>query len=144
MATTFGWRGEMLLLGLAACGLLAGGGSLRAQPKPPETREAVLVGEKDDGKTIELPAKQHLLVTLEFRAGTGYHWEVKDTPKELRFVHHYLIKPFSAQPIGGNRVAGFDFGATEPGTCDLEFELHAPGGKLDKTVKYTVKVGESK
>ena len=73
---------------------------------------------------------------LRFHAGHG--------GTELRLVHHYVVRPLSAALIGGPRLAGFDFAPAESGTGDLEFELVAPGGTTDKTVKLTVEVGKTR
>ena len=54
-----------------------------------------------------------------------------------------MIRPRNAAPIGGPRLATFNFGPRESGTGRLEFELHAPGGKVERTVTFTVIVGKS-
>lgn len=137
-----GTRWVGLALGLLAWSL-CGVGVARAADNTPETRNAVLVTAADENTTVKLAGKEHLIVTLPFRAGTGYEWKPKEEYKELRLAHHYVLRPARAQPVGGERLAGFDFAPATAGACDLVMELHAPGGKVEKTFKIKVEVGES-
>lgn len=142
MATMTGQRWWIVLVGVAACGLLLGGGTSRADDKDklPETHTGVLASERDSGKTVDLAAKEHLIVSLPFNAGTGYQWKVKQAPKELLFAAHFILKPAEAAPIGGQRLSSFDFAAVAAGSGALQIELLAPGGKVEKTVTLNVNV----
>ncbi len=131
-----------LALGLLACGPWCGRTG-RAADNLPETRNAVLVNALDQNGTVKLAGKEHLIVTLPFRAGTGYDWKPKESYKELRLMHHYVLRPARAQAVGGERLAAFDFAPAAAGSCDVAIELHAPGGKVEKTFTIKVEVGES-
>lgn len=143
MTRTTGPHRWIVMVIVAACSLLFAGGTSRADDKgekAPETRTGVLASDRDSGKTVDLLAKEHLIVSLPFNAGTGFEWKVKQTPKELQLANHFILKPVEALPIGGQRLSSFDFVAAAAGSGTLEIELLAPGGKVDKTVKLTVNV----
>jgi predicted secreted protein len=142
MPTTIVPRRGALALALLTCGLLCGRAGYAADNMP-ETRNAVLVGAMDENSTVKLTGKEHLVVTLPFRAGTGYSWKPKEEYKELRLMHHYLLRPARARAVGGERLAAFDFAPAAAGSCDVVIELHAPGGKVEKTFTIKVEVGES-
>jgi predicted secreted protein len=138
------WQG----LGLLLCGCVwlccATGAQAEKKEKETHTGNAILVTEKDDGKTVELPEKTQLLVSLHFNAGTAYQWKLKEKGKELALVSHLVVKPLDAAPIGGTRLAGYQFRPNGSGVCTLAFDLVGPDGKPDKVVKLTVHVGKAK
>jgi hypothetical protein len=129
---------------LCGCAVLCGATRAAAEKKETPTKEAILVSEKDDGKTVDLPEKTHLLAGLHFNAGTGFQWNLKGVGKELELVSHFLVKPLDAAPIGGVRLASFHFRPRGTGVCKLEFESVGPDSKVAKTVTLTVNVGKVK
>ncbi|HJT79022.1 MAG TPA: hypothetical protein VJ739_17635 [Gemmataceae bacterium] len=141
-ATGIGTRWGLLALGLLASGL-CGFGAACAADNAPEIRNAVLVTAENQNGTVKLAGKEHLIVTLPFRAGTGYEWVPREGCKELRLTHHYVLRPARARPVGGERLVAFDFAPAGAGACDMVVELHAPGGKVEKTFKFKVEIEES-
>jgi predicted secreted protein len=140
-------RPKWLVLGmlLSSCVWLFSATEAQAEKKKEKpTEEAILVTEKDDGKTVELPEKTHLLASLHFNAGTGFQWKLKEQGKELVLVSHLVVKPLDAAPIGGTRLAAYQFRPNGSGACVLEFDLVGPDGKEGKVVKLTVNVGKAK
>jgi predicted secreted protein len=128
-----------LLAGVLCCGV----GLRAAEKEAPVTGTGILVTQNDSEKTVTLAGKEHLVVALGVNAGTGYHWELKRPCRELRLDRQYVIRPLNAAPVGGPRLATFNFGPRRSGTCRLEFDLHAPGGKVERTVQFTVTVGKT-
>jgi len=142
-------RSDWVVLGLgllfgASVWLSFGQKAHADEEKKPKAGAATLVTDKNAGKIINLPEKEHLFVSLEFNAGTGHFWMLKAPCKELALGSHFVVMPVDAQPIGGMRLAWFDFRPQDAGTCKLVFDLVGPDGKPAQTVTFTVIVGKAK
>ncbi len=124
-------RREILFRGMAL--LLAAAGGLAAVScsrsgligdKP----EEMVVTEKDNDKTVTLSRGGILAVRLEYSAGTGYDWQVKEYDRRgLEFLGESTAD-ISGIP-GGRETCFFRFKALQSGVYAVEIDYFRPWEK---------------
>jgi predicted secreted protein len=130
---------SILVLLLLAGAWAAHGESSSADEKKGVPVQGVLVTEKDDGVKLRLPPREALSVQLDFNAGTGHRWKLKNKCKELPLEFEFTLRAPKQIP-GGPMHALYLFEAEAVGSCKLTFELVGPTGNVAKTVSYAVEV----
>ena len=100
---------------------------LSAQTKPTSSAKdkniasrAVTVTDIDNGKDIDLPSNETLIVKLGSNPSTGYNWAVLGDPAPLQLQKtSYRKNPKSSQAVGVPGVQIFQFSASSAGIANL-------------------------
>lgn len=88
--------------------------------------QAVVVGDADHGKTVELAKDQELIVRLEVQLGTGYHYQVVQIDQDVWApVGEPTFEEGDGLP-GGREFQVFRFRAVGSGTADLRLHYRRP------------------
>ena len=85
------------------------------KPAPP----SVVVTDYDNGKDIDLPPNQILIVKLSSTPSTGYNWTVVGDPAPLKLQKTSYRKNSTAQVAGAPGVQTFQFTAGSAGIANL-------------------------
>ena len=81
---------------------------------------SVTVTDHDNGKDIDLPSNQTLIVKLASNPSTGYNWTVLGDPGPLKLQKtSYRKNSKSAQVVGAPGVQTFQFSAGSAGIANL-------------------------
>jgi predicted secreted protein len=135
-------------LALLLCGALLGTGAARADDKKEGEKVAlplptggVLLTQNDGGANVTIRHGQVVVVSLEFKAGTGSGWKVKqDCKTHLTLKEHVVLRAGKGPPIGSPRYSVYVYQAASIGKCDLAYQAIVPRGALGKTVTYHLTV----
>jgi predicted secreted protein len=82
---------------------------------------AIVVTEKDAGRTVELRLGQELTAKLEVIRGSGFSWQIRKMDSEqLRALGPVADEPLDPPKPGAAALQVLSFRAVGEGTCDLE------------------------
>ncbi len=96
--------------------------------------EEMVVTEKDNDKTVTLSQGGILVVRLEYSAGTGYAWQVKEYDRQgLEFLGESTAE-ISGIP-GGRETCIFRFKALQAGVYPIEIDYFRPWEKGTPPIK---------
>jgi inhibitor of cysteine peptidase len=101
-----------------------------------------VVGEADNGGSVEVPAGGMLFVDLPGNPTTGYIWQITDKDDAVLEPADYAFQP-SSDGIGAGGVEHFEFKAVAPGEFTLQFAQSRPwetDAEPTATYSITVKV----
>jgi inhibitor of cysteine peptidase len=117
---------------------------LAPPPVPAEKatgEKPVVVTEKEDGKTVQVPVGGNLLVRLASNPSTGYQWEggeLQITCLEAVGRPSYEGPGIDMPGAGGTQV--FTYVAVKPGTARLSFHYARPWEKKAPAKAFAVNV----
>ncbi len=115
------------LVVLAFCGTLVA--------QPPQSRGSVTksatsivtITDADNGKDVDLPAGDTLIVRLKSNPSTGYSWAIKGDPSPLRLGKSSTKKNSQTGHAAGTPVTQeFRLSATSAGMASLTLEYRRP------------------
>ncbi len=96
-----------------------------AQPK--STSSVVAVTDQDNGKDIDLPAGDTLVLRLKSNPSTGYSWAIKGDPSPLKLVKSSTEKNSQTSNVPGAPVTQeFRLTAVSAGMASLSLEYRRP------------------
>jgi predicted secreted protein len=128
------------VVGLCAALLLLGCGQ--------EEPSAVTVTQADNGKSLNLPQRAILTVTLPSNGTTGYQWQAVAVPPNLKLAaSDYAAPPSARGPAvageGGSQSFLFHTVASGSGTLQLVYRpAWNPKAQPDETFRLNVQVEE--
>jgi inhibitor of cysteine peptidase len=115
------------LVVLTLCGIIA---SQASQPHASQTKGAspiIIVTDADNGKDIDLPAGDELVVRLKSNPSTGYSWAIKGDPSPLRLVKSSTKRSGQTGQAAGTPVTQeFRLTSTSAGMASLTLEYRRP------------------
>ena len=96
-----------------------------AQQKSPSS--VIAIADQDDGKDIDLPARDTLVVRLESNPSTGYSWAIKGDPSPLKLVKSSTKKTGqNGHAVGAPVTQEFRLTAVSAGIASLSLEYRRP------------------
>ena len=94
---------------------------------PKSAPSTVIVTDQDNGKDIDLPAGDTLVIRLKSNPSTGYSWAIKDDAAPLRLVKSSTRKNSQASHVAGAPVIQeFRLTAISAGMAPLTLEYRRP------------------
>lgn len=84
--------------------------------------QAVVLGEVDAGRTVEMAVGQRLAVRLPSNATTGFQWVVADEGPLTRIGEPVYEEPQAGDVVGAGGTQVFTFEASAGGTGELRLE----------------------
>ena len=121
----FGVAAWPLPAALLAC-MTCGGHAPEGGDTMTDDDRAVVVGDADSGKTVELARNQELIVRLEVQLGTGFSYQVVKLDQEvLAPMGKPTIEEGEGLP-GGREFQVFRFRAVGSGTVNLRLHYRRP------------------
>jgi inhibitor of cysteine peptidase len=102
------------------------------QPHPPAAPQKsaasmVTITDQDNGKDIDLPAGDTLVVRLKGNPSTGYTWAIKGDPSPLRLVKSSTRKNGqTGHAVGAPVTQEFRLTAVSAGMASLTLEYRRP------------------
>jgi predicted secreted protein len=111
----------VLALTLAVLGVGLACPDALAMPK--EEGSALLVTEKDDGKTLMAAAGEALTLRLPCQPGAGYTWVILSDPKLVEVEGEPKFETDESRRLGGVTHQVFRLRALAAGTAELELGL---------------------
>lgn len=84
----------------------------------------VTVTDQDNGKDIDLPSSQTLVVKLASNASTGYRWTVEGDPAPLKLEKQTYRKSTKSSAMGAPGMQVFQFTAGSSGIANLKLNYH--------------------
>jgi inhibitor of cysteine peptidase len=87
----------------------------------------VTITEQDDGKDVDLPSGDTLVVRLKSNPSTGYSWAIKGDPSPLRLVKSSTKKTGQTSHVAGAPATQeFRLTALSSGMASLTLEYRRP------------------
>ncbi len=91
------------------------------------TPSAIAITDQDDGKDIDLPAGDTLVLRLKSNPSTGYSWAIKGDPSPLKLVKNSTKKNDQTSDVPGAPVTQeFRLTAVSAGMASLTLEYRRP------------------
>jgi len=84
----------------------------------------VTVTDQDNGKDIDLPSGQTMVVKLASNPSTGYKWTVEGDPAPLKLEKQSYRKSAKSSAMGAPGVQIFQFSASSSGIANLKLNYH--------------------
>jgi len=84
----------------------------------------VTVTDQDNGKDIDLPSGQTMVVKLASNPSTGYKWTVEGDPAPLKLEKQSYRKSTKSSAMGAPGVQIFQFRAGSSGIANLKLNYH--------------------
>jgi inhibitor of cysteine peptidase len=115
------------LVVLTFCGTLAAQPSQSRGSPTKGASPIITVTDADNGKDIDLPAGDTLLVRLKSNPSTGYSWAIKGDPSPLRLAKSSTKKNTqTSHGVGAPVTQEFRLTATSAGMASLTLEYRRP------------------
>jgi predicted secreted protein len=94
-----------------------------------------------DGRKIDLPVGETLMINLTENATTGFSWHLKENPGSSLVVEDEAFIPPESIEVGQPGTRRWLLKGAESGTVTLEFQYQRPWEKRpERKLKLTVKV----
>jgi inhibitor of cysteine peptidase len=91
------------------------------------TPSAIAITDQDNGKDIDLPAGDTLVLRLKSNPSTGYSWAIKGDPSPLKLVKSSTEKNSQTSNVPGAPVTqDFRLTAVSAGMASLTLEYRRP------------------
>jgi inhibitor of cysteine peptidase len=101
----------------------------------------VTIGEKLNGKDVEVPQGGSLIVRLPGNPTTGYRWAVAGDPAPLRFLKTRNMKSSASPSLGAPGIQELKFAAPSIGISTLTLEYRRPWEHGEPAAKtFSVKI----
>lgn len=115
------------LVVLTLCGTIAAQPSQSHASQTKSASPVIIVTDADNGKDIDLPAGDTLVVRLKSNPSTGYSWAIKGDPSPLRLGKSSTKKNSQTGHAAGTPVTQeFRLSATSAGLASLTLEYRRP------------------
>ena len=118
---------------VVASGLLLFSLMLLAQPpqarstQPKSASPVLVITDQDNGKDVDLPAGDTLVIRLKSNPSTGYVWAIKGDPSPLRLVKSSAQKTGqTSRAVGAPATQEFRLTAASAGMASLTLEYRRP------------------